>query len=911
MKRLFLITASFVIAIACAWAQGNVIDCRGLVVDEQGEPVIGATVALSGAAKPTATATDIDGAFSLKVPSNAKELVISYIGYHSVKVKPAAKMGVIRMEPDSKMLQDVIVTQSIARTRQTPVAISELTAGELEVKLGNQELPEVLKTTPGVWATPDGGGYGDAKINMRGFKSPNVAVIVNGIPMNDMEWGGVYWSNFTGLSDVTSSMQTQRGLGAALLSTPSIGGTINISTRGLDAKKGGKIWYGLGNDGLNDVGFTVSTGLMSNGWAITVLGSRKWGDGYVQGTQFEGWNYFVNVSKKIGDSHQLSLTAFGSPQWHNQRNSSNGLTILGWQDMKNYMDGESMYRYNPVFGYDNEGQQRTSNRNSYHKPIISLNHIWQINAMSSLSTALYVSLASGDGYSGQGHGTYNGTSLSNSSWYGANNGVLSTLFRRADGTFDYGAIQDMNMASTQGSNMVMAMNNNSHEWYGFVSTYKNEFIPNKLTFTGGVDFRYYVGHHNAKIIDLYSGEYYMNYENRKNVKPENNAAALDPNWKYQKLGVGDVVYRDYDGHNHQEGIFAQGEYRLLDGAITTVLAGSLNLTSYQRIDHFYYDEAHAKSEVRTFLGGTIKGGANWNIDRHNNVFINGGFLSKAPFFSYGVFLDAATSNAINPECHNEKVGSIELGYGYHSPQFSATVNAYWTKWLDKSDRETQKRGTLRDGSYYAMNLQGVDARHMGLEVDFKYIPAKWFELDGMFSIGDWQWDSNAKGYFYNEQGMPLASLNGDIASGVLAPDHLWAILEQKGRKIGGSAQLTGALGVTFKPFKGFRIGADWTCSANNYSDYQVNSSNLNPGTTITVADPWKIPFGNQFDLNASYRFKIGGTEATLYGNVNNLFNNYYVKDAYTSSDAPGTWMNAYRVFYSFGRTFSLRLKVSF
>lgn len=187
MKRLFLITASFVIAIACAWAQGNVIDCRGLVVDEQGEPVIGATVALSGAAKPTATATDIDGAFSLKVPSNAKELVISYIGYHSVKVKPAAKMGVIRMEPDSKMLQDVIVTQSIARTRQTPVAISELTAGELEVKLGNQELPEVLKTTPGVWATPDGGGYGDAKINMRGFKSPNVAVIVNGIPMNDME----------------------------------------------------------------------------------------------------------------------------------------------------------------------------------------------------------------------------------------------------------------------------------------------------------------------------------------------------------------------------------------------------------------------------------------------------------------------------------------------------------------------------------------------------------------------------------------------------------------------------------------------------------------------------------------------------------------------------------------------------
>lgn len=80
--------------------------------------------------------------------------------------------------------------------------------------------------------------------------------------MNDMEWGGIYWSNFAGLSGVTSSMQTQRGLGAAIISAPSIGGTINITTRGLDAKKGGSFWYGMGNDALNDVGFSVSTGLM-------------------------------------------------------------------------------------------------------------------------------------------------------------------------------------------------------------------------------------------------------------------------------------------------------------------------------------------------------------------------------------------------------------------------------------------------------------------------------------------------------------------------------------------------------------------------------------------------------------------------------------------------------------------------
>ncbi len=142
-------------------------------------------------------------------------------------------------------------------------------------------------------------------------------------------------------------MQTQRGLGGYHFLTL-YRRHHQHHYQGLDAKKGGSVWYGMGNNALNDVGFSVSTGLMKNGWAISILGSRKWGDGYIQGTQFEAWNYFANVSKKIGDSHQLSLTAFGSPQWHNQRNMVYGaLSIENWQQAKEYMNGKSMYSYNP------------------------------------------------------------------------------------------------------------------------------------------------------------------------------------------------------------------------------------------------------------------------------------------------------------------------------------------------------------------------------------------------------------------------------------------------------------------------------------------------------------------------------------------------------------------------------------
>jgi len=905
MKRLFLFVIAMWVTFISALAADKV--CRGIVVDENGEPMVG--VVVSAAGQKGGATTDIDGKFSIKVPEATKSLEFEFVGYKRANEPAASQMGTIKLEVAANMLQDVVVTQSIARTRETPVAVSAVDASTIEAKLSNQEFPEVLKTTPGVWATKDSGGYGDAKINMRGFKSANIAMLINGVPVNDMEWGGVYWSNWAGLSDVTTSMQTQRGLGAAILSVPSVGGTINITTRSLESKKGGSVWYGLGNDGLNQFGAMVSTGMMKNGWALTLLGSRKWGDGYIQGTPFDAYTWFVNLSKRINDQHQLSLTAFGSPQWHDKRD--NGLSVEGWQNVKNYMGDESPYRYNPTFGYDNEGRVRSSTKNRYHKPQISLNHIWQINHKSSLSSVIYASFANGGGYKGQGRGTYKGESLSYSSWRGAYDGKLLTLFRRPDGTFDYGAIQDMNAESTTGSNMVMSMSNNSHNWFGLVSTYNNQ-INDRLKVTGGIDVRYYVGYHNNKIIDLYGGEYYMDDSTRKGITPENNAAAADPNWKYEHLGVGDVVYRDFDGRTHQEGAYAQAEYKFWGNRMTAILAGSLSNTGYQRIDHLYYDEAHSHSKWVNFMGGTIKGGMNYNIDRHNNVYFNGGYISRAPFFSGGAFLQSTTSNATNPNAVNEKVGAFEVGYEYHSPIFTFTFNGYYTKWMDKT---LTRGGDITSGEHagdrFYLNMEGVDARHMGVEFNFKYRPTTWLDIDGMLSLGDWIWDSNATGYFYNQEGQPLADLRGNLASGILAPDHAKATINQKGISVGGSAQTTGALGLQFRPFKGFRIGADWTFSARNYSDYSISTTQISANTVLDVKDPWRIPWGNQFDMNASYKFKIAGVEATLFGNVNNLFNYNYVMDATTDSGTRGTWANAYNVYYSFGRTYSVRLKVSF
>jgi len=449
--------------------------------------------------------------------------------------------------------------------------------------------------------------------------------------------------------------------------------------------------------------------------------------------------------------------------------------------------------------------------------------------------------------------------------------------------------------------------------YGLVSTYKHSLLDNKLNLTGGIDMRYYKAFHKATIVDLFDGEYYIDDYYRSRVQPENSAVFNKNNaeWVNQKLGVGDVVYRNFDGVSHNEGLFLQGEYSMLDRNLNIVLSGSLNNTGYQRIEHFYADEAHSKSAWQNFIGGTVKLGSNYNIDRHNNVFFNVGYISRVPFFSYGVFLSSQNSNMLNPNPLNEKIISFEVGYGYHSPVFSVDVNGYFTKWMDKTtSRSVQMLGEM-SGQYGSFNMQGVNARHMGVELAATFQPTNWFTLEGMLSIADYIWDSNPTGYFYGPGGFPISSLNGTPATGIMSGDHLSAKLNQKGVKVGGSAMTTGAISATFRPFKGWRIGADWTFHARNYSDYQVTASNFNPGTDLNVPDPWRIPWGNQLDLSASYSFEIGGINARLSGNVYNLCDYHYVTTAWGKLEEPGAWDNVFRVFYSFGRTYSLKLRLNF
>ncbi len=878
-----LLTIVLATITSMTFSQGIV---KGVVVDaSSNEKLVGATVMLKGTT--VGTSSDPFGNFTLNVPAGKKTILVQFVGYSNKEIGVTVKegetfdMGTIVLDPEQIGIAEVTVFASVAVSRKTPVALSKIEPLQIEQKLSTQEFPEILKSTPGVYATKQGGGFGDSRINLRGFESANIAVMINGVPMNDMEWGGVYWSNWAGLGDVTRSMQVQRGLGASKVAAPSLGGSINIVTRSTDAKKGGAVSYAIGSDGYNKVAFSVSTGLTEKNWAITLLGAKTVGNGYVQGTEYESYSYFVNISKRINDAHHLSFTAFGAPQWHNQRNNSDKLLISEWQKQ------QMKYRYNASYGFDMNGQRKVSSYNVYHKPQISLNHFWTISPKTSLSTSLYVSIGNGFGYSGQGY-----TSGDRSNWYGSTGGKPNTIFRNEDGTFDYGAIYALNQASATGSLMAMSKSVNEHRWYGALSTFSTE-ITDEIDFYGGLDLRYYKGVHTNEIVDLYGGNYFID-------ATSNRPLLSNTDWQTNRLSVGDVVYRDYDGFVLNEGVFMQAEYN--KDALSTFVSLSGSNTTYWRYDRFYYDPKDAKSEKISFLGYSAKGGANYNLTDQHNVFANIGVISRAPFFSGGAFLQSTTSNVTNPNAVNEKAFAYEVGYGFNSSVFSANLNLYRTLWKDKT---LVRAINANSPESLVANMEGVNALHQGVELDFVAKPIEGLEISGMVSIGDWNWIDDATGYLYNRNGEPTDA-SGNVVE-LQGPDHAKVEVNIGGIHVGNSAQNTAALGAKYEVLKGFTIGIDGNYFGRNYSNYNISSV----GTSLAPANfsqPWMIPDATTFDFNANYRFKIGNFDASLIGNINNLFDTEYISDANDGTNHD--WQTS-TVFYGFGRTFSASLKIKF
>ncbi len=812
-----LLMAVLLLTSAAVFAQTKL---SGKVVDESNQPLPGASVVVQGTS--TGTSTDFDGNFSFEVSNSNGTIVVSFVGYKSktVSFSGTKNFGSVSLAPSSETLDEIVITAtSFAIDRKTPVAVSTVKADVIENKLGSQEFPEILKSTPGVYATKSGGGFGDGRLNLRGFNSENVAVMINGVPVNDMENGRVYWSNWAGLADVTSAMQVQRGLGASKLAVPSIGGTVNILSKTTDVVKGGSVFTAVGNDGYQKYGATVSTGLLDNGFAATVSASKTKGDGYVDGTQFEGYNYFVNISKQINANHKIALSSFGAPQRHGQRQNRSLIST--------YRNAESGNKFNPDWGIKN-GEVLHIEDNFYHKSQTSLNHYWTINDKTNLSTALYASWGTGGG---------GGTA-------GSNRDLFNVRLGAGDQPVDIDNIVNINRANgALGSEAFLRASRNDHSWFGMLSTFKTELNDN-LSLIAGVDIRDYTGKHFREVTDLLGGDFV--------------ADDSDVNNPNIALKVGDKFSYNNDGEVGWQGLFTQLEYDKDNFA--GFISAAVSNTSYRRIDYFNYLDSDDLQETDkyNFTGFSVKGGANYNLTDEHNLFANIGYFEKAAGFD-SVFLQYDNEH-INADAENQKIFSAELGYGFRGATFAANLNVYRTQWNDR----TLTQGIQNpDGTFSTANILGVNAVHQGVEFDFTYKPSDKLSIIGMLSLGDWKWDSDVENVeIYDEEQNLIDTVNLYIS----------------GLKVSDAAQTTAALGLDYELMDKTHFTVDYNYFDDLYADYDPNDRG-----TQGAPQSWKAPAYSTFDASIRHGFKIGDLNTTLTARMNNVFNTDYIADALDGS----------------------------
>ena len=808
---------------------------------------------------------------------------------------------------NTELLEEVVITSGvidIAKVRETPIAVSTISPSEITLKTGNLEFPEIMNNTPGVYATKQGGGYGDSRLSLRGFDQRNTSFLINGQPVNDMENGWVYWSNWQGLTDVASGIQIQRGLGASRLAVPSVGGTVSIFTKAAQKQEGGSVLQMVGNNGYIKTGASYNTGKNEDGWATSFLLSRWQGNGYVYNTSGEGWTYFgaVGYAPK-GSDHELNLSILGAGQWHHQRD-----VWVSIRDYQNFGEDGIDQRWNSNGGTLN-GEEFSMRRNFYNKPLATLNWDWEISSNLKLNTSLYGSAGRGGGTGPRGnnyrasatdilpfrkdlteHYLENGRGSRDENGFIDFDAIVAANQSTTDGyTGDISGYQGMMIGSNgfRDSNvnrtvLVRRASMNSHNWVGGISNL--EYEKGNWKTSVGIDLRNYTGYHYRVLNNLMGLDgYYSTGNDNSNgqiiettveASPFRNTGLNGPKIDYYNIGkVG------WQGVN---GLAEYGTERL-----TAVVQAGVSNQSFQRID--YFDQVgNPESDVQNQLGGYIKGGANFNIDEKSNVFFNTGFISRQPLFD-AVFPNYA--NEINPELQNEEIRSLELGYGYVGRDLTLNVNAYTTTW---GNRFVTRSLTNQQGVDGFAQFRDIDVVHNGFEVEGKYRVSNSTKVRGMLSVGDWRYTKDFEAELFDENQQSIGT----------------GTLYLKDAKVGDAAQFVAVVGLDQKFGQKVSMDLNYRFVDGLYADYSITDSDF---TQPDNKGALKLPSYGLVDLGLTARFG----KFTLRGNVNNLLNTTYIAESNSNIHADEnsvTWNGIdvrNSVWFGFGRTWNASLRYNF
>ena len=266
LTRRLMLSFFFLLASTLAFAQ---TEASGTIVDNTGEPIIGATIMEKGTSN--GTISDIDGNFHLKTASGAT-LVISYIGFETQELPAQAGMN-ITMSDNAKELTEVVVTgYQVQRKADLTGAVSVM---DMKGPISESD-PNMLNSMQGKLAGVDivtdaAPGGGSSTIRVRGMSTVNACdplYVIDGVATNEN-------LNSLNSADIESIQVLKDASSASIYGSRAANGVIIITTK-------------KGKDGKMAINLNYNAALQTVARSYDMLSAAQWGQAYWQACANDG-----------------------------------------------------------------------------------------------------------------------------------------------------------------------------------------------------------------------------------------------------------------------------------------------------------------------------------------------------------------------------------------------------------------------------------------------------------------------------------------------------------------------------------------------------------------------------------------------------------------------------------------------
>ena len=900
--RYFFFLAAFLLV--GATLTGQTFTISGTLIDaETNTPLDRAQVIAVGTER--ASVTDENGRFTItKVPPGTFGIEARLDGYATYE-----QTGTLDRDLDLGTLRMVVL--DVQPEDQIPTIV--LTDEDFSAEDLDQNVSSLLTASRDVFVSAAALRFGAARFRIRGYDSENTTILLNGVPMNELENGRPIWSSWGGLNDVLRNRQTDFGLNATAYSFGNVGGAQLIDMRASKQRAGSRVsYYNANRTYRHRVMGTYNTGLLANDWAFSASASRRWAEeAYIPGTFYDAYSYYFSADRKVNDQHLLSFTVFGAP---NKRGRPAGST----QEAYDLVD--DVY-YNPNWGFQN-GRVRNSRVQETHQPVFLFQHEWTPgNGLTLNTTASY---------------QFGGNSTTRLDWFDApdprpdyyrnlpsflslqNPELGSALADRIRANPELLQLQWDDLYRANRSN-AYKFNGEPGQWSQYViqrqhfdskelnlNAVVEKIVSDEVTVNGGLRYSNYRGDTYQTVDDLLGGDYYTNLDRFAIGDPTlpPTAAQFDVDNPNRIIREGDRYGYSYTANIDQAEGWGQVQYSFRK--VDFFFAGQLGQTGFSRTGDFrngrFPESSLGESERQRFVTGGLKLGGTLKLDGRNYLYANGLRQTRAPFFR-NAYVSPRTRDELVPDLENIQITSAEIGYQLRSPNFKGRATAYFTRF----ENEVKIYRFFIPGlitSFGNYILSGTDREHQGIEAAFEWNLNSAWTLDGAAALGNYVYTSRPTGTIVTDDS-PEAIDRGTVYV--------------KGLKVPGTPQTAATLGIGYNSPKFWFAKLNANFFADTYLDFSPERRlagelfGLDPSSDIyrTITGQTRLDNAYTVDLFAGKSFRLSSNYfVNLTVGVNNILNNQFISGGFEQlrfnrAEFETTGVNLFppRLFYAFGTNY--------